>query len=764
MDKTQKRIFKLLALSILFSYVGGTVLQLSVRDAAAHARRLPPFEKSATAAEVEPNNTPAQATPINLIVQQLSSMTGAIDVENDVDYFSFSATPGAKLWAYVDTGGPRAPLSRDNSLLTLYDSDGTSVIEEDDDDGLGTGLNGVILSSLASVIGGRTLPGSPGANRTYYLRVKSKTTDRLNPYTLYVILTNSPAPAEVEPNNSAEMANQIMAADALFGLRAAAINPAGDADFFSFQANANDIFFFSADGDPERDGASVTLDVELRSATGNIILMGGNSVSDPVLNPYTAEGFCYQLTAAGTYFLRVSGHNNETGTYTLLTSRAPAASTVVSISGINPTSAPVGGTGLILTVNGTNFINGSVVRFNGQDRTTTFVSATQLTAELTAADLATASTANITVFNPGTGGGLSNTVSFSINNPSPTLTSIAPNTVTGGGAGFLLTLNGTNFVPASVVRFNGQVRQTFYTSPTQLTANLLASDISTAGQAAITVFNSPPAGGISNEVTLTINLPSGGFEGDVSPRPNGNGSVSIADWVQVGRFTAALETPAAGSEFQRVDTAPRETRGNGILNMADWVQTGRYAAGMDPVQAAGGPTTPASLQATASLAGLMGREPGTGQGRQARLVNLSPGRGSGHSLTLEFDARGEENAISLSLEFDPLRFTFESATSGEGFNQALLIVNANEAARGLVGLAFALPPGQGLSAGRHRVIVLKFKARSDGAAGVDGIGVGDYPIARQVVDTRAAEVPASWTGGRGGASLNRAPVRPRSDR
>src|SRR4029453_5237875 len=94
--------------------------------------------------------------------------------------------------------------------------------------------------------------------------------------------------------------------------------------------------------------------------------------------------------------------------------------------------------------------------------------------------------------------------------------------------------------------------------------------------------------------TVTIVPGAQGFEGDVSPRPNGNNSLTIADWVQTGRFPAGFDTPAAGGEFQRADTAPRSTLGNGSITIADWVQTGRYAAGLDPVTPAGGPTTTGS--------------------------------------------------------------------------------------------------------------------------------------------------------------------------
>src|SRR2546428_6223613 len=80
---------------------------------------------------------------------------------------------------------------------------------------------------------------------------------------------------------------------------------------------------------------------------------------------------------------------------------------VPTTTGLSPTAAVAGGPGFTLTVTGTNFIGGSVVRWNGADRATTFVSATQLTATIPATDIATGGTAQATVGNPAPGGGTS---------------------------------------------------------------------------------------------------------------------------------------------------------------------------------------------------------------------------------------------------------------------------------------------------------------------------------------------------------------------
>jgi hypothetical protein len=79
-----------------------------------------------------------------------------------------------------------------------------------------------------------------------------------------------------------------------------------------------------------------------------------------------------------------------------------------------PSSAAAGGPTFTLTVNGTNFVSTSAVNFGGVAKTTTFVSATQLTASILAADIATPAIVPVTVTNPAPGGGTSNIVNFNV--------------------------------------------------------------------------------------------------------------------------------------------------------------------------------------------------------------------------------------------------------------------------------------------------------------------------------------------------------------
>src|SRR5215472_9633262 len=87
---------------------------------------------------------------------------------------------------------------------------------------------------------------------------------------------------------------------------------------------------------------------------------------------------------------------------------ATTSNPVPHLDPIVPTSAAPGGPAFTMTVTGTGFVSGSTVLWNGGARTTTFVSASKLTAAIPASDVATPGTATITVASPGPGGGTSN--------------------------------------------------------------------------------------------------------------------------------------------------------------------------------------------------------------------------------------------------------------------------------------------------------------------------------------------------------------------
>src|SRR5579863_6848784 len=115
---------------------------------------------------------------------------------------------------------------------------------------------------------------------------------------------------------------------------------------------------------------------------------------------------------------------------------------IPAVTSVSPNTVTAGGTAFTLTVNGTNFVAASVVSFGGTVAVTTFINSIQLTAAIPAGAIASAGTAMVTVTNPAPGGGTSNGLNFTIapvtNNPSPTVTTISPNTANAGGVAFTL--------------------------------------------------------------------------------------------------------------------------------------------------------------------------------------------------------------------------------------------------------------------------------------------------------------------------------------
>jgi hypothetical protein len=98
----------------------------------------------------------------------------------------------------------------------------------------------------------------------------------------------------------------------------------------------------------------------------------------------------------------------------LLGSLALANSVPTINNPLVPGQKTPGSAAFTLTVNGTGFVSGSTVYWNGTARTTTFVKSSQLTASINASDVATAGTATVKVVNPTPGGGTSNVAYFQI--------------------------------------------------------------------------------------------------------------------------------------------------------------------------------------------------------------------------------------------------------------------------------------------------------------------------------------------------------------
>ncbi len=227
-----------------------------------------------------------------------------------------------------------------------------------------------------------------------------------------------------------------------------------------------------------------------------------------------------------------------------------------TLTSLSPASVNAGGAAFTLTVNGTNFVTASSVRWNGNSRPTTFVSSTQLTAAIPASDIANAGSGQVSVLNPVSS--TSNVLTLAINavivpNPVPVLNTISPLSAPSGGAGFTLTLIGSGFVSGSVVRWNGTSRTTAFVSSSQLTASIPSSDIATVGTAQVAVFNPTPAGGSSGALIFTIS----------GPVVNQSGVLNAASFAASAVAPGEIAT-AFGNGLLPTPSSKIEVRMNGI--------------------------------------------------------------------------------------------------------------------------------------------------------------------------------------------------------
>lgn len=146
---------------------------------------------------------------------------------------------------------------------------------------------------------------------------------------------------------------------------------------------------------------------------GSIVCTGGNSktVSGGIATFTGCTG-----TTVGNYNLQASAPGMYSTTIASLSLANPAP--VASL--ISPSSATAGDSAFVLTVSGSGFVPSSIVQWNGSARTTTFVNSGQLTAQVTAPDIASSGSATVTVITPGPGGGTSTGQTFTISSPPAT--------------------------------------------------------------------------------------------------------------------------------------------------------------------------------------------------------------------------------------------------------------------------------------------------------------------------------------------------------
>ncbi len=183
--------------------------------------------------------------------------------------------------------------------------------------------------------------------------------------------------------------------------------------------------------------------------------------------------------------------------------------TAISLTSLNPSSAPALSGSVQLQANGQNFTSDAQVRFTppGGSATTLqtqFQSSVLLDATIPASLLTSPGTAQVALINSL---GASNSIPFLVTVPAPQISSLSPNSAPVNGPAVSLTVNGSNFLAGAQVQWTSPqggptvLLQTQFQSSALLAATIPASYLTSAGTASVAVSNS---GVMSNAVNFSL--------------------------------------------------------------------------------------------------------------------------------------------------------------------------------------------------------------------------------------------------------------------
>ncbi len=338
--------------------------------------------------------------------------------------------------------------------------------------------------------------------------------------------------------------------------------------------------------------------------TGALILWNGNPLTTTLVSGIllTAPVPASDLATAGTVQVAVeipgSAQSPTQNIYATTTSAvsnvvlftiggtpvAPPTITSLSASTTSAASTPYCSTqGFTLTVSGTNFTSDAVVNWNGVPLSTstssfvsatTFVSATQLTASVPAADVALSGTPAVTVSNSL---GTSNSMPLRLSAPAggfpvPTISSVSPNAIGAGSLPSTITLQGS-VLPCTVIQW--------------VNSNNLISTLPTIYSTAIAATQTSPAVPASLAATVpAADLLNPGFANIQVVNPGTNASSQFQISLPAITSISASTTSSNSTPYCNSTGLTLTVTGIGFANglVVNWNGSPRPTAFMSPTQ------------------------------------------------------------------------------------------------------------------------------------------------------------------------------------
>ncbi len=302
-------------------------------------------------------------------------------------------------------------------------------------------------------------------------------------------------------------------------------------------------------------------------------------------------------SGASTGTRTVTVTNPDSGTGSLAS--AFTVNSTPSIASINPNSRAQGASSQTIAVKGTNFESGAglAVSFSGTGITvnsTSFVSTTEVSANVTIASNAATGARTLTVTNPDT---TSASGAFTVN-AAPTVTSTSPSSRGQGATSQTVAVKGTGFASGASSSFGSgiTVNSTTFKSSTELTANITIEAGAATGVRTVAVTNSD--GGVGSLATAftvnaapnvestspnsrgqgaskqTVSIKGSGFVSGATSSFGSGITIESTSFVNSTELSAKISVESGASTGARTVTVTNPDAGAGSLASAFTVNTG----------------------------------------------------------------------------------------------------------------------------------------------------------------------------------------------
>lgn len=213
------------------------------------------------------------------------------------------------------------------------------------------------------------------------------------------------------------------------------------------------------------------------------VLFGAQTLSPSQTNATTLTVTIPEalLANAGNIDVRVVDGSTTAGPVSFTVSNAQMA-----LTSITPSSASAGGGAVTIRLSGSGFVQSARATFNGVPLTTSYMSATELSAVIPSTSLATAGTYSISVT-----AGTSTTAPqmFTVRSAKPIFTSFSPGSAPAGTLGGWITIVGAGFDATTGATVNGFPTDTVVQSTTRMQAYISSFDLAFPDYLSLRIYN-----------------------------------------------------------------------------------------------------------------------------------------------------------------------------------------------------------------------------------------------------------------------------------